>query len=599
MPAAPPLAALSDATVRFAERPLFAGIDLSLAAGDRVCLVGRNGSGKSTCLKALAGQIELDGGLRFVQPGARVAYLPQDPDLGDAATIADYVSMGLPEERRHERYRVDEILAALSLDGWRAPTGLSGGEARRVSLARALVDDPDILLLDEPTNHLDLPTIEWMEGRLGGHAGALLMISHDRRFLSALARRVLWLDRGSLRVLEAGFSDFEDWSEQVFAEEEKAAQRLDRRIAAETQWLREGLTARRRRNQGRVRALAQMRDDRRQALGKMGVARLDLSEAKRGGDLAIEATEISKAFGERTVVRGFSTRIRRGDRIGVVGPNGAGKTTLVRMLIGTLEPDAGAVRAGTGLEVGYLDQSRDDVSGTLSLRQVLLPEGGDMISVGGRPRHVAGYLKDFLFDPGRLEASVASLSGGERNRLMLARLFARPSNLLVLDEPTNDLDMETLVMLEDVLGSYAGTVIVVSHDREFLDRIVGSIIAVDGDGGVREYVGGYDDYVRQRPPPRSAKPKVSVGTSRSQPVRTSRKLSYGDQRELEALPGEIDRLTAEIAALEAALADTTLFARDPGEFDRASRRHTDAQAALARAEDRWLELAQRAEDLAG
>ncbi|MCA8933638.1 MAG: ATP-binding cassette domain-containing protein, partial [Rhodospirillaceae bacterium] len=475
---APPILQLTQARLAAGGTVLFDGLTLALAQGDRAALIGRNGAGKSTLLGVLAGRVALDGGELFVQPGKVVAELAQIPDFAGCATVADYVAAGLPAHLEPEDHRVDIVLDELDLDGARDPATLSGGEARRAGLARALVVQPDLLLLDEPTNHLDLPTIEWLEDRLAGWRGALLVVSHDRMFLSRLTNRVVWLDRGTVRVRSDGFRDVEGWIEAAYQEEEATLARMDKRIASETKWLREGLTARRKRNMGRVRALAELRSERRQRDGRPDAAKLAISEARSGGRIAIEAEGIAKSFagpdGPVRIVNGFSTRILRGDRVGVLGANGAGKTTLVRLLTGELVPDGGTVRHGTGLEIAYFDQSRASLDPALSVRRALLPEGGDQVHLGERTRHIASYLRDFLFDPGRMDSPVSSLSGGERNRLLLARLFARPSNLLVMDEPTNDLDLETLDLLEDVLGEYAGTLLLVSHDRDFLDRLVTS-----------------------------------------------------------------------------------------------------------------------------
>ncbi len=607
---APPLVSLSGVSVRYAARPLFDGLDLALSAGDATCLVGRNGTGKSTLLALLAGDVEPDSGTRFRQPGVRLARVAQEPGFGDAADVAAYVAQGLAPMGGPDDYRVAAVLAEIGLDAAAVPDRLSGGEARRAALARALVGDPDVLLLDEPTNHLDLPGIEWLEGRLAAYRGALLVISHDRRFLATVTRRTWWLDRGRLRAAPCGFAGFEDWVAETLAAEAAARHKLDRRIAAETQWLREGLTARRRRNQGRVRALTAMRAERRDALAAPGTARLAVAEQQRSGTLVIEAAGIAKAYGERRLIDRFSTRIRRGDRVGVIGPNGAGKTTLVGLLIGRHPPDAGTVRLGTGLDIAYFDQRRETLAAGATVRRVLAPDGGDQIAVGGRARHIAGYLKDFLFDPGRIDAPADSLSGGERNRLLLARLFARPSNLLVLDEPTNDLDLETLDLLEDVLATYAGTVLLVSHDRDFLDRLVGSVIAVEGDGRVAETVGGYSDYLAACPAPLPA-PVRSRGASGGAPsgdqppparpaaAAKPAKLSYKDQRALALLPTEIDRLTAAVAEAQAVLADPDLYRRDPARFADITAELDRLQAALAAAEDRWLDLAQRQEEIGG
>ena len=626
---------INELTYRIAGRVLFNQATVAVAKGRRAGLVGPNGSGKTTLLRLIAGALHADGGSVSVPPRWHIGIVAQEaPDgpesLLDTVLAADAERTALLDEAEtttdphrigevHTRLadiqahaapaRAAAILAGLGFDEAaqaRPCAELSGGMRMRVALAATLFTEPDLLLLDEPTNHLDLPTIEWLEAELAGRRAALLLVSHDRAFLTALSRRMLWLDRGSLRTLDQGFEAFEGWAEAVYAAEEREQVRLDKRIATETQWLREGLTARRRRNQGRVRALQQMRADRRERLTRSGLAKLDPAEARRSGRLVIEAERITKQFagseGEQTVVRDFSTRILRGDRVGIIGPNGAGKTTLVRMLTGQMPPDEGTLRFGTGIELAYFDQRRESLDLEAPVREILAPGGGDQVMVGGRPRHVAGYLKDFLFDPSRLDSPVRSLSGGERNRLLLARLFARPSNLLVLDEPTNDLDIETLDLLEDVLGDYSGTLLLVSHDRDFLDRLVASIIAVEGGGVVDEYVGGYSDYVRQRRAqvaPPSGRPRAKAAPPRDRAQKEQRKLSYRQQRELDMLPGEIDRMTAEIEALARTLSDPELYARDPETYATKTERLAATQEALAQAEERWLELAELAEQLTG
>jgi len=607
MPPPAPIVALQGVAVTFGGRPLFEGIDLAVGRGDKACLVGRNGSGKSTLMKVLAGMIHPDGGERFVQPGSRVAYLPQEPDFTGYASVHDYVAGGLPEGERDEAHRVDAVLDHVGLPGHLAPATLSGGEARRAALARTLVGEPDVMLLDEPTNHLDLPTIEWLEEELQAFRGGLLLISHDRAFLNHLSRRTLWLDRGTVRLSDKGFAQFEEWQAEVFAADEAAAHKLDRKIESETKWMREGISARRTRNMGRVRALMQLRTDRAERIKGGQQAKLAISEAERGGRLVVEAEHIAKAFdapeGRKVIVKDFSTRILRGDRVGVIGPNGAGKSTLLKMLTGQLAPDSGTVRLGTNLEIAYFDQRREGLDPEETIRHVLCPFGGDKVMVNGQPRHVAGYMKDFLFDTRQLDSPVKALSGGERNRLLLARLFARPSNLMILDEPTNDLDMDTLDLLEEVLGDYQGTLLLVSHDRDFLDRLVTSTIAVEGDGTAIEYAGGYSDYLVQRPaakaPPAAAsKPKPAEAAPAAAP-KPRGKLSYKDQRELDELPGRMDKLTAEIAKLEAALADPDLFARDAAKFQKTSATLQARQTELAAAEERWLELEALREELEG
>jgi ABC transport system ATP-binding/permease protein len=595
----PPLLALDQIRLGHGAAPLLDGVDLALGRDDRACLVGRNGAGKSTLLKIAAGLVQPDSGTRFLQPGAKIAYLTQAPDLTGHDTVAAYVAAGLPEDHRHEAWRVEQALAPFDLDPGCDPRHLSGGEARRAALAQALVDAPDLLLLDEPTNHLDVATIERLEAALASFRGGFVVISHDRAFLTRLTAVTLWLDRGVLRRLESGFAKFEEWSEIILDQEAAERHKLDRRIEAETKWSREGISARRKRNQGRLRALYAMRAERAQQLAQLGRADATVSSAPRSGSLAIEAIDIAKRFGERSIVRDFSTRIRRGDRIGFVGPNGAGKTTLLKMLTGELAPDAGTVKLGAGLVVQTIDQHRAALDPARTVADFLTDGAGDQIEVGGVKRHVVGYLRDFLFDGSRAQSPLASLSGGERGRLLLAKALARPSNLLVLDEPTNDLDLETLDLLEEWLSAYDGTVLLVSHDRDFLDRVVTSTIALEGDGRVAEYAGGWSDYARQRPPPpetqRAAAVEASKQTAAIQRENAPQKLGYAQKRDLERLPGEIDKLTDEAAKLEASLGDAGLYARDPAKFATVATRLEETRRKLAEAEERWLELAALAE----
>ena len=599
--APPPLLALKDGFVTFGGRPLFTGVTLQVGRGESCCLVGRNGSGKSTLLKVLAGTVHLDAGDRFVQPGIRLGYLAQDPGI-DAATVGDWVAMGLAPAERDQRYRVDSLLDALKVDGSRAPATLSGGESRRAALARALVGEPDALLLDEPTNHLDLPTILWLEEQLAAFKGALVVISHDRAFLTRISRQTLWLDRGIVRRNEQGFGTFETWQEQIYAAEEAEEARIDKRLAAETHWLHRGVTARRKRNMGRLRALIALRKERAAQVKVQGSVKLDVESGDLSGKLVIEATNISKAFDGKTVVRSFSTRIMRGNRIGLIGPNGAGKTTLLRLLTGTLEPDSGSVRLGTNLQAAIFDQHRSQLDGEATVWNTLTDGSGDNVTVRGIPRHVMGYLRDFLFEDRQAHSPVKSLSGGERNRLLLAKLLAKPSNLLILDEPTNDLDMDTLDLLEEVLADYDGTLLVVSHDRDFLDRLVTSVVAVEGDGRIAEYVGGASDYLRWRPTTLSAAAPAKAAASapsKTERSKTSGKLSYKDQRELDELPERLDRLHRDLTKLESELADPTLYARNPGRFAEVTTLLDEARTALTVAEERWIELEMKREDLAG
>ncbi|MHA1151985.1 MAG: ABC-F family ATP-binding cassette domain-containing protein, partial [Alphaproteobacteria bacterium] len=588
-------------------------LTLGLSRGERACLVGRNGTGKSTLLKLLAGAIEPDGGTRFLQPGTTVAYLPQDPAPPPDQSVADYVAAGLRETRGEDapgRHRIEAVLARVDLTGDRQLGALSGGEGRRAALARALVGEPDVLLLDEPTNHLDLPTIEWLEEELLRFKGALLTISHDRAFLSRLSRVTLWLDRGRLHRLDQGFAHFEDWAEDLRARDAEARHKLDRKIVREERWLHRGVTARRRRNQGRLTRLHELRQARAEWLRQPGTAKLAATTAGGRSNLMIEAEHLEKSYptpegGTRCVLRDFSTRIRRGDRISIIGPNGAGKTTLVRLLIGALAPDSGKLRLAAGVTPLYFDQRRESLDPEATLWRTLVPGGGDSLMVHGRQRHVVAYLRDFLFDEGQARQPVKSLSGGERNRLLLARLFARPGDLIVLDEPTNDLDMETLDLLVDVLDDYAGTLILVSHDRDFLDRLATGTIALEGapgsDGRAVEYAGGYSDYLAQRggnaePTPKSETPrKVPPARART----ATRKLGYQDQRALDRLPDEIEALEAGIATLEARLADPGFYSRDPAAFETATLELAAKRHALAAAEERWLELEARREAMAG
>ena len=592
---APPLIQLKDIALTFGGTPLLTGVELSVSAGDRVCLIGRNGSGKSTLLKIVAGLIEADSGTRFVQPGATVRYLPQEPDFGDLKTTLAYVQAGLSPG--DDSYQASYLLEQLGLTGEENPANLSGGEARRAALARVLAPSPDILLLDEPTNHLDLTTIEWLESELASRRSALVTISHDRRFLSNLSRATVWLDRGQTRRIEKGFSAFEEWRDEVLAEEEREQHKLDRKIVAEEHWLRYGVSGRRKRNVKRLGNLFALRQQRRDYRGTTGKATLAAAEAENSGKLVIEARHISKSFDERKIVDDFSTRIARGDRVGIVGPNGAGKTTLINILTGAGEPDGGTIRLGANIEMATLDQHRESLDPKSTLANALTGGRGDTVMVGDKPKHVVSYMKDFLFTQEQARTPLEALSGGERGRLMLARALAKPSNLLVLDEPTNDLDLETLDVLEELLGDYDGTVILISHDRDFLDRVVTSVIVPEGSGRWVEYAGGYSDMLAQRGSDLQQK-AVKVASSNdakqakvvSPPPSAKRRLSFNEKHALETLPKTMAKLQQNIATLQKQLDDPTLFMRDRRSFDTATSAIAKAQAELDAAEEKWLAL---------
>jgi len=589
---APPLIQLKDIRLTFGGTPLLSGVELSVSAEERICLIGRNGSGKSTLLKIVGGLIEPDTGSRFVQPGATIRYLPQEPDFADHATTLSYVEAGLgPGD---DAYQARYLLEQLGLSGAENPAQISGGEARRAALARVLAPSPDILLLDEPTNHLDLTTIEWLEGELSARRGALVLISHDRRFLTNLSRSTAWLDRGQIRQIDRGFAAFESWRDDVLAEEERDQHKLDRKIVNEEHWLRYGVSGRRKRNVKRLGNLFALRQQRRDYRAAAGKAQLAAAEADKSGKLVIEARSISRTYDGRAIVSDFSIRIQRGDRIGIVGPNGAGKTTLVEMLAGTKQPDSGTIRYGANIEMATLDQHRESLDPKSSLADALTGGGTDYVMIGGKPKHVASYLKDFLFAREQMRTPLEALSGGERGRLMLARALARPSNLLVLDEPTNDLDLETLDVLEEMLADYEGTVILISHDRDFLDRVVTSVIVPEGDGRWIEYAGGYTDMLAQRGADlKRDSVKAGAKAAKSPPSAspaTKRRLNFKEKHALETLPKTIANLHAEIARQQRHLDDPNLYKTDRAKFDAATAALAGAQAKLQEAEDQWLEL---------
>jgi ABC transport system ATP-binding/permease protein len=591
---APPLIQLKDIKLTFGGTPLLSGVELSVSPAERVCLIGRNGSGKSTLLKIAAGLVESDSGTRFVQPGATIRYLPQEPDFSGHATTLAYVEAGLGPSDDH--YAARYLVEQLGLDGDDDPANLSGGEARRAALARVLAPSPDILLLDEPTNHLDLTTIEWLEQELDSRRSALVLISHDRRFLTNLSRGTAWLDRGHIRQIDRGFAAFEEWRDEVLAEEERDQHKLDRKIVNEEHWLRYGVSGRRKRNVKRLGNLFALREQRRTYKGAAGSANLAAAEAEKSGRLVIEAKGINKAYGDRTIVDNFSIRVNRGDRVGIVGPNGAGKTTLVNLLTGAEPPDSGSIRLGANLEMATLDQHRESLDPKSTLAEALTGGRGDHVMVGGKPKHVVAYMEDFLFAREQMRTPLEVLSGGERGRLMLARALAKPSNLLVLDEPTNDLDLETLDVLEEMLGDYEGTVILISHDRDFLDRVVTSVIAPDGNGRWIEYAGGYTDMLSQRGSDlkrdevKAPEEKKEAKTAPSAAPAAKRRLNFNEKHALETLPKTIEKLQAEIAKQQKVLDDPELYAKDRKKFEAASTAIAKAQAELSAAEDRWLEL---------
>ncbi len=572
---------------------LFRHLNLYVGERDRLALIGRNGAGKSTLLKLIAGVVDADEGRRTIVPGTRVVMLEQDPDLTGFATLQDYVLAG---EHAPAGYEADAIADQLGIDLSREASSASGGERRRAAIVRALAMDPDVLLLDEPTNHLDIAAIEWLEDWLKRFTGAFVVISHDRTFLTRLTKQTLWLDRGELRRADVGFGGFDAWTEQVYAEEERNAARLDAKLKIEEHWLQRGVTGRRRRNQGRLSKLKEMRAERAAMMGPQGAAALQVASDDVKTKVVIDAEHVTKAYGERTIIADLTLRVARGDRIGIVGRNGAGKTTLLKLLTGELAPNAGTVKRARTLDGIVIDQQRSLMAPQKTVREVLA-DGGEWIDVLGVRKHIHGYLKEFLFDPSLTEAKVGTLSGGERSRLLLAREFARESNLLILDEPTNDLDLETLDLLQEVIADYGGTVLIVSHDRDFLDRTVTVTLGLDGTGHVDVVAGGYEDWERQRRPrvaaAKKAAPKTAAAPAPAAPTRI--KLTYKDQRDYDLLPKRIEELDAAIAADEAAMADPALYARDPAAFDRLGRNIAALRHEKDTAEMRWLELAEMVE----
>jgi ATP-binding cassette subfamily F protein uup len=582
---------LDNISVTLGSVPLLAGAALSISAGERICLVGRNGSGKSTLLKIASGEIAFDGGTRFLQPGCTMRYLPQEPDLSAFADVMDYVQAGLgPND---DEYRVRYLLGELGLTGAEKPANLSGGEARRAALARTLAPSPDLLLLDEPTNHLDLPAIEWLESELKSLSSGMVLISHDRRFLENLSRAMIWLDRGVTKRLDKSFAHFETWRDEVLEQEELDFHKLGRKIAREEDWLRYGVTARRKRNVKRLSGLQSLRAEKRDDTHKLGTAKMAALDSATSGKIVADLDDVSKSFGARKIVEHLTLRVLRGDRLGIVGPNGAGKSTLLKLLLGQLAADKGAIKLGTALETVILDQSRATLNPATSLADTLTGGKSDMVAVGDQSRHVIGYMKEFLFKPEQSRTPVGTLSGGERGRLLLAKALAKASNLLVLDEPTNDLDLETLDLLQEMLNEYPGTVILVSHDRDFLDRVASSTLAAEGNGKWVEYAGGYSDMLAQRgeiTAAEKAEKKAASKTPPPQPKPPAAKMSFKEQHELKQLTSEIEKLHAEMQSQNLILARPDLYTRDPKKFAAASAAIAELHKKLEKAEERWLEL---------
>jgi ATP-binding cassette subfamily F protein uup len=588
----PPLYSIRDMVLSFGGKPLFDGLSLQISPRDRICLVGRNGCGKSTLLKIIAGQIETDAGDYFTQPGTTIAYLPQDATLPTDVTILDH----LMDYTGKAHFEVEAVLHQVEMDPTRLMTNISGGEKRRILIARALVMDPDILLLDEPTNHLDIPAIEWLEETLKSFRGAFVVISHDRSFLKRVSNATWWIDRGILLANDKGYEDFDRWTEAVLLEEERKLTKLNAKLRLEEDWVHRGVTARRKRNQGRLRQVMAMREEKRSRLLNRPKA---ASLGGVGGDisskLVLECHNLTKYFGDTCIVKGFSTIIQRGDRIGIVGANGAGKTTLLKLLLKEIRADEGRCHVGASVDLIYLDQMRDTLDSTETLWENLCPGGGDHVTVQGQPRHIMAYLKEFLFDSKQARSPVSILSGGEKNRLALAKAFTQPGNLLVLDEPTNDLDMDTLDLLQELLSDFEGTLIIVSHDRDFLDRLATSIIAVEGNGEVVEYAGGYSDYLAKRKPkidPIVTKEKAEVTQFKQ---RAERKFSYNEKREFDLLPRIIADLEKEINLIETKLEDPLFYQNHPQEFTTLSTRLEKAKSELDLSELKWLELSEKIE----
>ena len=597
-----PLLQLNEISLTFGGDPIFDGLSLVAQPGDRVALVGRNGSGKSTLMKVMGGLVEPDSGEVIAGPGVSVGYMEQEPDLSGFATLGDFAAHGLDES---EMYKVERAGAGLKFDPARPVETASGGECRRAALARLMAGGPDLMLLDEPTNHLDIEAIAWLESELKATRKGYILISHDRAFLQALTLATLWIDRGMVKRQERGFGEFEAWRDATWEEEDTQRHKLNRKIKAEARWAVEGISARRKRNQGRVRALQELRAERAGQITRQGAAAMAFEAGKKSGRKVIEATQITKAFGDKKILEPFDITINRGDRIALVGPNGVGKTTLLNMMIGREEPDTGTIKLGTNLELALFDQSRAQLDGDMTLWESLTgdPEmrvsgKADQVMVRGMPKHVVGYLKEFLFDEGQARAPVRSLSGGEKARLLLAKLMARSSNFLVLDEPTNDLDIETLDLLQDLLGQYDGTVVLVSHDRDFLDRVAVTTIAMEGDGKATVYAGGWSDYIAQRNQDdfgeSVVKSKRSASKGKEKEEAPKSGLSFTEKHRLETIPAEMERLEAEIGKLQELMSDPALFTENPVKFQKATDALIERQSKLDAVEEEWMLLEEKA-----
>ena len=599
MVAEAPIYTIRGAKLSFGLNPLFTDVDLYINRGDKICLVGRNGCGKSTLLKVIAREIEPDEAEFFVQPGMKIGYMPQEPDFFGFKTLREVVEAGLPKEEKNQVYRADRLIEYFDINEKQNPEQSSGGERRKAALARALIDEPDILLLDEPTNHLDISTIEKLEDLLKKFSGAIIVISHDRMFLNHISQTTFWLDRGVLRRNNKGFDSFEEWEDQVIEQEIIEQKALNKKIAEETEWLHKGVTARRRRNMGRLRRLQQLRQERREQIKMTGSVNLEAETAELRSKMVIEAKHITKSFGEREIVKDFSIRVIKGNKIGIVGPNGSGKTTLVKLLTKRLEPDSGFVRIGKNLEEAYFDQNRITLDPKKTLWKTLCNEG-DHIWVRGHFRHVVAYLKDFLFKPDQAQCPVSTLSGGEKNRLMLAVALAKQSNFLVLDEPTNDLDMDTLDLLQEVLDDYEGTILIVSHDRDFMDKVATSLIYMRGDGTVYEHVGSYSELLEKLkglPPKNNVRKTASKDEPKIREKNKTQKLSFKEQYLLNNLPKEIEKIGEENKAIEVALGNANLYTDDPQKFDELTKKLAENKSKLEEMENQWLEVQIKAEEL--